>query len=169
MLLSSSIYVSHLRRGAATRLGAHTICNDGVASMTARMLVRILENVRPVALVVRRDLVAPLTEALGDAGRGAEKTRFAGQRYPKSRARPLAEDADRLGDALGVPVRSLLRADAAYPSQGTVPHVGCSTSTAATAVEGRFRSGQVVGARRGFAAAMSGGSLSSSGAAGSTR
>ena len=76
VLLSSSIYVPHLRRGAATRLGANTICNDGVASMTGRMLV-ILETVRPAALVVRRDLIAPLVDALGTQGSpGAKALRW---------------------------------------------------------------------------------------------
>jgi phenylacetate-coenzyme A ligase PaaK-like adenylate-forming protein len=122
VLLSSSIYVSHLRRGAATRLGAHTICNDGVASMTTRMLV-ILENVRPAALVVRRDLIAPLTEALATQGqRGEKSVRWAAVSEVEGAA--PTKDADRLADALGVPVRRLGRADAAFFVAGDCPECG---------------------------------------------
>ena len=122
VLLSSSIYVSHLRRGAATRLGAHTICNDGVASMTARMLV-ILENVHPAALVVRRDLVAPLAEALATHGhRGEKSVRWAAVSEVEGAA--ATKDADRLADMLGVPVRRLLRADAAFFVAGDCPDCG---------------------------------------------
>ncbi len=122
VLLSSSIYVSHLRRGAATRLGAHTICNDGVASMTARMLV-ILENVRPAALVVRRDLIAPLTEALATHGqRGEKSVRWAAVSEVEGAA--PTKDADRLAEALGVPVRRLARADAAFFVAGDCPECG---------------------------------------------
>jgi len=119
VLLSSSIYVSHLRRGAATRLGADTICNDGVASMTARMLV-ILETVRPAALVVRRDLVAPFVDALGTHGsRGAGALRWAA--VSEVDGAPDAKEAARLEQALGVPVRRLLRADAAFFVSGDCP------------------------------------------------
>ena len=122
VLLSSSIYVSHLRRGAATRLGANTICNDGVASMTARMLV-ILENVCPAALVVRRDLIAPLTEALATHGqRGKKNVRWAAVSEVEGAA--PTKDAARLADALGVPVRRLARADAAFFVAGDCPECG---------------------------------------------
>lgn len=119
VLLSSSIYVPHLRRGAATRLGAHTICNDGVASMTGRLLV-ILETVRPAALVVRRDLIAPLVDALGTQGsRGAKALRWVA--VSEVDGAPAAKDASRLADALAVPVRRLLRADAAFFVSGDCP------------------------------------------------
>ena len=110
VLLSSEIYVSHLKAGAATRLGANTICNDGVASMTGRMLV-ILETVAPAALVVRRDLVAPLVDALGTRG-GGKSLKFAVVSEVEGAA--SAKEAARLADRLGVPVRRLARADAAY-------------------------------------------------------
>jgi hypothetical protein len=116
VLLSSSIYVSHLRRGAATAFGAHVICNDGVASMTARLMT-ILETVRPAALVVRRDLIAPLTDAIATQGRRGEDTlRWAA--VSEVEGAPPSREVQRLGDSLGVPVRRLLRADAAYLSSG---------------------------------------------------
>jgi hypothetical protein len=116
VLLSSSIYVSHLRRGAATAFGAHVICNDGVASMTARLLT-ILETVRPAALVVRRDLVAPLADAIATQGRrGEDALRWAA--VSEVEGAPPSREAKKLGEALGVPVRRLLRADAAYLSSG---------------------------------------------------
>jgi hypothetical protein len=120
VLLSSPIYVSHLRAGAATRLGANTICNDGVASMTGRMLV-ILETVAPVALVVRRDLVAPLVDALGTRG-GGKSLRFAVISEVEGAASP--KETARLADALGVPVRRLLRADAAFFVSGDCAECG---------------------------------------------
>ena len=110
VLLSSSIYVSHLRSGAATRLGVHAICNDGVASMTGRLLV-ILETVQPAVLVVRRDLIAPLVDALGTRG-GGKSLRLAVVSEVEGAA--SRRDASRLAEALGVPVRRLLRADAAF-------------------------------------------------------
>lgn len=112
VLLSSSIYVAHLRRGAATRLGAHAICNDGVASMTARMLV-ILETVRPSALVIRRDLIAPFIDALGTRGLPpGSRLRWAAVSEVEGAA--TRADAERLEAVVGAPVRRLLRADAAY-------------------------------------------------------
>jgi hypothetical protein len=116
VLLSSSIYVAHLRRGAATDLGAHVICNDGVASMTARLLV-ILDTVRPAALVVRRDLVAPLADAIATQGRRGEGAlRWAA--VAEVEGAPSAREVERLRDSLGVPVRRLLRADAAFLVSG---------------------------------------------------
>jgi len=123
VLLSSSIYVSHLRRGAATALGAHVICNDGVASMTARLLT-ILETVRPAALVVRRDLVAPLADAIATQGRRGEEA-LLWAAVSEVEGAPPSREAQRLGDALGVPVRRLLRADAAYLSSGDCAACGC--------------------------------------------
>lgn len=115
VLLSSSIYVSHLRRGAATAIGAHVICNDGVASMTARLL-GILETVRPAALLVRRDLVAPLADAIATRGGGEPTLRWAVVSEVEGAA-PVRE-VERLRDALGVPVRRMLRADAAFLLSG---------------------------------------------------
>jgi hypothetical protein len=122
VLLSSSIYVSHLKRGAATGLGASVICNDGVASMTARLLV-ILETVSPAGLVVRRDLVAPLADAIATQGRrGVGALRWAA--VSEVEGAPPPREAQRLGDSLGVPVRRLLRADAAYVSSGDCARCG---------------------------------------------
>jgi hypothetical protein len=122
VLLSSSIYVSHLRRGAATALGAHVICNDGVASMTARLL-GILETVRPAALLVRRDLVAPLADAIATQGRRGEGALRWAVVSEVEGAAPVRE-VERLRDALGVPVRRMLRADAAFLTSGDCPACG---------------------------------------------
>jgi hypothetical protein len=116
VLLSSSIYVSHLRRGAATGLGVHVICNDGVASMTARLL-GILETVRPAALLVRRDLVAPLADAIATQGRRGEGA-LSWAAVSEVEGAPASREVERLGDALGVPVRRMLRADAAFLVSG---------------------------------------------------
>lgn len=122
VLLSSSIYVSHLRRGAATRLGAGVICNDGVASMTARLL-GILEAVHPSALVIRRDLIAPFVDALGTRGLPpGSRLRWAA--VSEVEGAPARADAERLQAAIGAPVRRLLRADAAYLVSGDCPSCG---------------------------------------------
>ncbi len=111
VLLSSSMYVPHLRRGAATGLGAHAICNDGVASMTERM-VGILESVSPAAILVRRDLVAPLCDLL--AARGIPPgSRLRWAVVGETEGAPAEAEVERLASALGVPVRRTLRADAA--------------------------------------------------------
>jgi phenylacetate-coenzyme A ligase PaaK-like adenylate-forming protein len=122
VLLSSSIYVPHLRRGAATRLGAEVICNDGVASMTARLLV-ILEAVRPAALLVRRDLVAPLADALGTRGL-PQGSRLRWAAIGEVEGAATTADAERLERVLGVPVRRMLRADAAYLASGDCTRCG---------------------------------------------
>jgi phenylacetate-coenzyme A ligase PaaK-like adenylate-forming protein len=122
VLLSSASYVAGLRRGAADRLGATSICNDGVASMTARM-ASILELVRPAALVLRRDLLAPLADALRTTGP-----------EPGSVVRWIAvvdvegaapkREIDRFAGAWGVPVRRILRADAAFFLAGDCAECG---------------------------------------------
>ncbi len=122
VLLSSSIYVARLRRGAVERLGAVAVCNDGVASMTGRMLA-ILELVRPVAVVIRRDLVAPLADRLATQGKPRNTIlRWAAIGEVEGSA-PAAETA-RLAAVLGVPVRRLLRADAAFFSAADCPDCG---------------------------------------------
>lgn len=122
VLLSSASFVAGLRRGAADRLGATSICNDGVASMTARM-ASILELVRPAALVLRRDLLAPLADALRTTGP-----------EPRSVVRWVAvvevegaapkRETDRFAAAWGVPVRRILRADAAFFLAGDCAECG---------------------------------------------
>jgi len=112
VLLSTKIFVAHLKKGAIDRLGATAICNDGVASMTARML-GILEAVRPAGLFVRRDLVAPLADLLATRGMPARSRLRWAVIGETEGATDLAE-AERLQRALDVPVRRWLRADAAF-------------------------------------------------------
>jgi hypothetical protein len=122
VLLSSSIYVSHLRRGAATRLGTDVICNDGVANMTGRMLV-VLETVRPSGLVIRRDLIAPFVDALSTRGL-PPRSRLRWAAVTEVEGAPTRTDAERLEAAIGVPVRRLLRADAAFFVAGDCARCG---------------------------------------------
>lgn len=112
MLLSTKIFVAHLKRGATDRLGATAICNDGVASMAARM-VGILESVKPAAVFVRRDLVAPLADALATRGLPSG-CRLRWAVIGETEGAAERGEADRLQAALGVPVRRWLRADAAF-------------------------------------------------------
>jgi hypothetical protein len=111
VLLSSVNFVPQLRRGATDRLGATAICNDGVASMAGRM-ASILEVVRPAAMVVRRDLLAPLADALKTTGpdpRGIVRW-IAVVEVDGAASRSQIAPYEKLWD---VPIRRLLRADAA--------------------------------------------------------
>jgi phenylacetate-coenzyme A ligase PaaK-like adenylate-forming protein len=112
VLLSTRIFVAHLRRGATDRLGATAICNDGVASMTGRLL-GILESVRPSGLFVRRDLVAPLADLLATRGL-PQGSRLRWAVIGETEGGAAKAKAEKLESALGVPVRRWLRADAAF-------------------------------------------------------
>jgi len=122
VLLSTKIFVAHLKKGAIDRIGATAICNDGVASMTMRML-GILESVRPVGLFIRRDLVAPLVDLVGTRGiPPRSRLRFAV--IGETEGAADVADAERLRKALDVPVRRWLRADAAFFLAADCPACG---------------------------------------------
>lgn len=122
VLLASNGYVGYLRSGAAERLGLAAICNDGVATMAARM-VSIVEAVRPAMLVLRRELAAPFSSALEAAGVSlAGRLRWVALSEVEG-ATPRAE-ADRVAERLGVPVHLVLRCDAAFLLAGECPGCG---------------------------------------------
>lgn len=118
VLLASASYVAWLRLGAADRLGLTAICNDGVASMAARMVV-ILEHVAPSMLVVRRDLLTPFADALRTAGfepglrtgRRREGVRWIAVTEPEGL--PAGRDVEPFAKEWEVPLRRVLRSDAA--------------------------------------------------------
>ncbi|MEA2626472.1 MAG: hypothetical protein QOD06_2517 [Candidatus Binatota bacterium] len=111
VLLSSASFVAYLKRGAAERLGITVVCNDGVASMAARMAT-ILEAVRPEGLVVRRDVLAPFAEAVRTTGAPIDAVRWIAITEPEGA--PAKTDVQRYHAEWKLPVRRLLRADAAY-------------------------------------------------------
>jgi hypothetical protein len=112
VLLSSGNHAAHLGRGAADRLGLTTICNDGLASLVGRM-TEIVRLVRPAGLVLRRDVLAPLAEALRVVGLElAETCRFVA--VTEAEDAPSRSEAERYAAAWRVPVHRVLRADAAY-------------------------------------------------------
>ena len=112
VLLASSSYVGYLRRGAADRLGAAAICNDGVALLAARM-VSIVVHVAPAAVIVRRDLLAPFADALRTAGVPLAGTvRWVGVTEPEGL--PPRRDVERFAEEWEVPLHRFLRADAAH-------------------------------------------------------
>ena len=122
VLLASNGYVGYLRRGAAERLGLTAICNDGVATMAARM-VSIVETVRPSMLVLRRELAAPFASALEAAGANlAGRLRWVALSEVEG-ATPRG-DANRIAARLGVPVYPILRCDAAFLLAGECPACG---------------------------------------------
>lgn len=122
VLLASNGYVGYLRRGAAERLGLTAICNDGVATMAARM-VSIVKTVRPSMLVLRRELAAPFASALEAAGASlAGQVRWIALSEVEG-ATPRAE-AVRIAERLGVPVYPVLRCDAAFLLAGECPGCG---------------------------------------------
>lgn len=123
VLLASAGYVGYLRRGAAERLGLSAICNDGVAAMAARM-ASIVETVRPSMLILRHDLVAPFASALEAAGVSlAGRIRWAA--IGDVEGAPPPAEAERAARSLGVPVRRILRCDAAFLLAGECPRCGC--------------------------------------------
>lgn len=110
VLLSSASYTPHLRRGAAERLGADVICNDGVAVLAERML-EIVQQLRPAALVLRRDVLAPLGAALDGSGVSlTQSCRWLAVSEPDGA--PHADEVARWSRHWGLPVHRILRADA---------------------------------------------------------
>ena len=120
VLLASSGYVGYLRRGAADRLGLNAVCNDGVAAMADRM-VTIIETLKPSMLVIRRDLVVPLATALEASG--AKLTgRIRWIAITEVEGAISRADAEKLSTRFGVPVRRILRCDAAFLLAGECPN-----------------------------------------------
>jgi hypothetical protein len=122
VLLASSGYVAYLRRGAAERAGLTAICNDGVATMAARM-VSIVEAVRPSMLILRRELVTPFAAALESSATGlADRVRWIA--LGEVEGAPSRDEADRASATFGVPVHRILRCDAAFLLAGDCPGCG---------------------------------------------
>jgi hypothetical protein len=116
VLLASSGYVGYLKRGAAEILGISSICNDGVATMAPRM-VSIVDQVRPSALIIRRELAAPFSAALESSGVTMKgRVRWVG--LTEVEGAPSAAECQRLASAFEVPVYRILRADAAFVLAG---------------------------------------------------
>lgn len=112
VLLSAGSYVPHLAGGAVDRLGADTFCNDGLGSMAARM-VDALRLLRPAAVVLRADVLAPFAEAVDVTGLPlAEVAGCVAVTVPEGL--PFASEVERYSARWGVAVRRLLRADAAF-------------------------------------------------------
>lgn len=110
VLLASASFTPHLRRGAAERLGVGVICNDGVAALAERML-EIVEQLRPAALVLRRDVLAPLGALLDSSGVSlAGSCRWLAVTEPDGA--PDADEVARWSESWGVPAHRILRADA---------------------------------------------------------
>ncbi|HXZ82399.1 MAG TPA: hypothetical protein VED84_01455 [Acidimicrobiales bacterium] len=119
VLLASGCYVAYLGRGASDRLGLSAICNDGVAAMAPRM-AGIVEAVKPAAVVLRADLVAPFASALEASGRVLTgRVRWAAM--AEVEGVPTRASAVRAAEALGVPVYRILRSDAAFLLAGECP------------------------------------------------
>ncbi|HYH51334.1 MAG TPA: hypothetical protein VEG38_17440 [Acidimicrobiia bacterium] len=119
VLLSAGSYVPGLGRGATDRLGADMFCNDGMGNMALRM-AEAIRVVRPAAVVVRADVAAPLTEALEMSGVWLpDVLRWAAVTVPDGA--PFPGDIARWSERWGLPVRRLLRADAAFLLAGDCP------------------------------------------------
>lgn len=122
VLLACAAYVPYLARGAAERLGAAVICNDGVATFAERM-AEIAESVRPAALWVRRDVLAPLREVFATAGIDLRP----GCRWvavTETEGAPDAATTRALAEEWGLPVRRVLRSDAAFLLAGDCARCG---------------------------------------------
>jgi hypothetical protein len=119
VLLSAGSYVPGLGRGATDRLGADMFCNDGMGNMALRM-AEAVRVVRPAAMVVRADVAAPLTEALEMSGVWLpDVLRWVAITVPDGA--PFPGDVARWSERWGLPVRRILRADAAFLVAGDCP------------------------------------------------
>jgi hypothetical protein len=119
VLLSAGSYVPGLDRGATDRLGADMFCNDGMGNMALRM-AEAIRVVRPSAVVVRADVAAPLTEALEMSGVSlGEVLRWVAVTVPDGA--PFPGDVARWSERWGLPVRRMLRGDAAFFLAGDCP------------------------------------------------
>jgi phenylacetate-coenzyme A ligase PaaK-like adenylate-forming protein len=122
VLLSAGSYVPGLGRGATDRLGADMFCNDGMGNMALRM-AEAIRVVRPAAVVLRADVAAPFTEALEMSGVSLpEVVRWVAVTVPDGA--PFDADIARWSDRWGLPVRRLLRADAAFLIAGDCESCG---------------------------------------------
>lgn len=120
VLLASASYTPHLRRGVAERLGARVICNDGVAVLAERM-VEIVEQLRPAALLLRRDVLAPLGAVLDRSGVSLTRScRWLAVTEPDGA--PESGEAARWAQNWGVPIHRILRADAGCVLAGECVH-----------------------------------------------
>ena len=122
VLLASASYAPTLRRGAAERLGVSVVCNDGVAVAADRML-DVIEQLAPSALVLRRDVLAPLTSVFETAGVAlAESCRWVA--VTEAEGVPHSREVERLQQSWGVPVHRIARVDAAHLLAGDCRRCG---------------------------------------------
>jgi hypothetical protein len=146
VLLASASYAPHLRRGAAERLGATVVCNDGVAVAADRML-DVIEQLVPAALVLRRDVLAPLASVFETAGVTlAGSCRWVA--VTEAEGAPHSREVERLQESWGVPVHRIARVDAAHLLAGDCRRCGAfHLSPRHYAVEPTGRDGLAVTAR----------------------
>jgi hypothetical protein len=122
VFLASASFAPYLTRGAVDGLRATVVCNDGVASMAGRM-VEILRLARPAACLLRADVLAPLAQAVSDAGVVvADVCRW--MAVVAVDDAPRAADLRRYQQAWAVPLHRIARADAAYFFAGSCPACG---------------------------------------------
>jgi len=112
VLLSAGSYLPGLADGATDRLGADMFCNDGMGNMALRM-AEAVRVVGPSALVVRADVAAPLSEALEMSGVAlSDVLRWVAVTVPDGA--PFPGEVARWSERWGLPIRRILRADAAF-------------------------------------------------------
>ncbi|GBD13418.1 hypothetical protein HRbin24_01446 [bacterium HR24] len=112
VFLASGLYVPGLGRGAADLLRVTVVCNDGPASMAARM-AEAVRCCRPRGIVLRADVARPLVSALAQAGVPAAEAGVAWAAVTTAEEAPSPHELAPLREALGVPVYRTWRADAA--------------------------------------------------------
>lgn len=112
VLLSAASYLPHLAAGAADRLGADTFCNDGLGNQAARM-VDAIRRLRPAAVVLRADVLAPFAEAVDVTGLDlAGAVGCVAVVAPDGV--PFPAEVERYSRRWEIDVRAFLRADAAF-------------------------------------------------------
>lgn len=111
VLLAAGSYAPRLGKGAAERLGADVVCNDGVASM-ARRMADVIALLRPAGVVLRADVVMPFADALDVVGVDLASTcRWVA--VTQVEGAPYESQVDRYAERLGVVLHRVLRVDAA--------------------------------------------------------
>jgi phenylacetate-coenzyme A ligase PaaK-like adenylate-forming protein len=110
--LASAAFVPYLSRGAAEALDCLPICNDGLPEMAVRA-VHILRYFRPRVLFIRQDALRPFLDRIGreDASTASFGTEVVV--WTANEESPEQKPEAQLEARLGVPVHSLVRADAA--------------------------------------------------------
>lgn len=110
--LASAGFAPYLSRGAAEALGCVPLCNDGLPEMASRA-VHILRYVHPRTLFIRQDALRPFLEQLARENVQVRACETEAVVVTGNEEVPDHNTRLHLEEQLGVPLHTLVRADAA--------------------------------------------------------